>query len=141
MGVIAWALGAPCLAFRWGSRPTSSPRIPKAAGNSPRNIVFGHAIDVAAGRGSAGAFEVLGEPSALTGTFVLAHALGSALAIVSLAEGLRCPRPPAATTLVASLGLLSLKGGVLAFMAGVSVLAGCSFALRRRWSTASPPKK
>ncbi|KIG16352.1 hypothetical protein DB30_04519 [Enhygromyxa salina] len=118
---------------------------PKAAVNSPRNIVIGHVIGVAAGLGSAGAFGVLGEPSALTGTFVLGHALGSALAIVltvSLTEGLRCPHPPAAaTTLVASLGLLSLQGGVLAFMAGVAVLAGCSFALRRSRPSASPPKK
>jgi CBS-domain-containing membrane protein len=66
----------------------------------------------------------------------MGHALGSALAIaltVGLTEGLRCSHPPAgATTLVASLGLLSLEGGVLAFMIGASVLAGCSLALRQK---------
>ncbi|MFT6831363.1 MAG: CBS domain-containing membrane protein [Planctomycetota bacterium] len=136
VGLMAWLAGAPCLAPPLGVTAYLLARDPRADSSSPRSILLGHAIGLAAGLGSASLFHVLGEPGALTGTFAMGHALGSALAIaltVGLTEGLRCSHPPAgATTLVASLGLLSLEGGVLAFMIGASVLAGCSLALRQK---------
>lgn len=135
VGALAWTTGTPCLAPPLGVTAYLLAKAPMAPTSSPRNILVGHAIGIAAGLGSASLFQVLGEPSALTHTLQVGHALGSALAIaltVGLTEGLRCPHPPAgATTLVASLGLLSLEGGVLAFMAGALSLSMCSAVLRR----------
>ena len=136
IGLIAWRADAACLAPPLGVTAYLLAKNPGGAASSPRNIVVGHAAGLAAGFGAAFVCGVLGEPGALAGSFTLGHALASALAIavtVSLTESFRCPHPPAgATTLVASLGLLPLRSGAPAFMAGTVVLAVCAWFLRAR---------
>lgn len=136
VGLIAWRANAACLAPPLGVTAFLLAKDPHGSSSSPRSIVVGHAVGLAAGFASASAFGVLGEPGALAGTFSVGHALASALAIaltVGITEGFQCSHPPAgATTLVASLGLLPFRGGTAAFMVGSLVLAACAWTLRKR---------
>ncbi len=141
VGLIAWRANAACLAPPLGVTAFLLAKDPRGAASSPRSILVGHAVGLAAGFASAYVCGVFGEPGALSGTFTIGHALASALAIaltVGITEGLRCSHPPAgATTLVASLGLLPFQGGTVAFMGGSLVLAACAGIVRMRPSDGS----
>ena len=110
-------------------------RDPAARSSTARSIIAGHALGLASGGVALTVTGAVHLPDALSGEFTLAHALGSALAIVLTAlstEGLRCPHPPAAaTTLVVSLGLMRGPLHMAAFGGGVLVTTAACLLLGR----------
>ena len=106
----AWLTGQPLLAPPLGATAFLALAVPLAPSSAPRNMLYGHAIGLAAGFLAlqlTGAGEL---PSALAHGFTFNHVLACALALMFTAagtEGLGCSHPPAgATTLVVALGLL-----------------------------------
>lgn len=108
---------------------------PRVGAASPRNVLIGHALGIAAGLS---ALTVTG--LAHSGPSLSGGLSGRRVAAVALALGLtsgamallRMPHPPAAaTTLVVSLGFLTHIGDVGAFYLGVVALVGQGFAIDR----------
>jgi CBS-domain-containing membrane protein len=126
MAVGALATGAPLVfpslgptAFMLFYQPTS----PAA---SPRNVLAGHLIAIAAGYASLVAFGLRHATPALTGGVTPAW-VGSASMSLALTSGLmiwlRVPHPPAgATTLIVSLGILPRPIQLLALFVAILLL-------------------
>lgn len=136
VGLFAWLVNAPCLAPPLGVTAVLCVQNPGHPACSPRSIVLGHALGIASGLSAAALCGVLGASSALAGPFTLGHALASGLAItltVLTTVWFRCPHPPAgATTLVASLGLMTVERGAPAFMVGTLATVAILRVMARR---------
>lgn len=122
---------------------------PLAPAASPRNLLGGHLIGVAAGYLALVVFGLLDAESAMTGG-VTGPQVGAAALSLGLTSGAmvwaKLVHPPAgATTLIVSLGVISRLDHLGVLMLAVALLAAQGFAINRlagvaypRWAPTEP---
>lgn len=141
LGALAVLTNNAFLAPPLGASAFSAVRAPHNTDNHPRHIIVSHVIGMAAGLLALSLCGAADLPGALSGPFAWQHAFSGSLAVFltsSLGYALRATHPPSlATTLVASLGLLSRPFAALALLGG-AVLIAASVALARRVESAPP---
>jgi CBS domain-containing membrane protein len=126
VGTMALFGGPPMIAPPLGATTFICASAPTAPAAAPRNVLYGHAIGLAAGWLSAELFGVWKIGPALAGSMCAPHVLASSLAL-ALTTGFmlrwRCHHPPAgATTLVVALGVVKQPIGLLQLELGAAAV-------------------
>jgi CBS-domain-containing membrane protein len=135
MAAAAWATGSPFVFPSLGPTAFLFFYTPLAASAAPRNTIFGHAIGALAGYLSLVLFGLTDAGPALASGVSMAR-VGAAALSLGLTSGLmvwlRVPHPPAgATTLIISLGILTLPSQLAVLMLAVVLLTVQGFVINR----------
>jgi CBS-domain-containing membrane protein len=135
MAAAAWATGSPFVFPSLGPTAFLFFYTPLAASAAPRNTIFGHAIGALAGYLSLVLFGLTDAGPALASGVSMAR-VGAAALSLGLTSGLmvwlRVPHPPAgATTLIVSLGILTLPSQLAVLMLAVVLLTVQGFVINR----------
>ena len=127
LGALAVLSNNAFLAPPLGASAFSVVRAPHHPDNQPRHLIVSHVIGMGAGLLALQLCGVADAPGALSGPFTWCHAFSGSLAVMltsAIGFAMRATHPPSlATTLVASLGLLTRPLAAWSLLGGAALLA------------------
>jgi len=135
LALAAWMTGSPLVFPSLGPTAYLLFLFPLSAAASPRNCLLGHAIGIACGYGALLVTGLAGVPDAHAHPVTLARVLAAALSLSATAGCMTLTRidhaPACATTLIISLGMISVPANLGLIEFAVLLLVAQAFVLNR----------